>query len=59
MFQDSSREDWAMQQGLLGPTHWYMRHRDERAANRVLSTPRQQHIFKGIPNAAAIEVSNI
>lgn len=30
----------AEEKGLLGPTTWYMRHRDERAANRVAATPK-------------------
>lgn len=34
---DTERAD---KQGLLGPTTWYMRHRDERAMNRVISVPK-------------------
>jgi len=31
----------AEERGLIGKTHWYMRHRDDRAAKRVLSTPKK------------------
>ena len=34
-------EEKAVALGLLGPTSWYMRHRDDRAANRVLSRRRE------------------
>jgi len=29
----------ALERGLLGPTLWYMRHRDERASKRIVSQP--------------------
>lgn len=32
--------DVALERGFLGPTNWYMRHRDERAIQKVLSTPK-------------------
>lgn len=36
----------AVELGLLGPTIWYMRHRDSRAAARILSAPRLTSISK-------------
>lgn len=36
----SGSEDVAVEMGLLGPTIWYMRHRDSRAASRILCAPR-------------------
>ena len=36
----------AVEKGLLGPTTWYWRHRDERASQRVLSTPRNALTMK-------------
>lgn len=36
----------AVDMGLLGPTVWYMRHRDSRAAARILCTPRLTSLSK-------------
>ena len=33
-------ENMALERGLLGPTNWYYRHRDERASKRIVSQPR-------------------
>ena len=32
--------DLAVEKGLIGPTYWYMRHRDERAQQRIYSSKR-------------------
>jgi hypothetical protein len=34
--------DIAIEEGLLGSTHWYYRHRDEKAKARILSIPRKR-----------------
>ena len=33
----------AEERGMIGKTSWYYRHRDEKAANRILSTPRRRN----------------
>jgi hypothetical protein len=44
--------------GLLGPTHWYYRHRDEKAQNRILSIPRKKGARLPIPEKNTVENNN-
>jgi hypothetical protein len=41
--------------GLLGPTHWYYRHRDEKAQQRILSIPRKKGARLPIPEKQNLE----
>ena len=37
-----------IQIGYIGPTIWYMRHRDSRALSRIVATPRQKKMTKDL-----------
>ena len=47
-----------VQRGLLGPSQWYLRHRDERAEQRVHSLPRKYPNFSGAQSYMTLKVSN-
>jgi tRNA-dihydrouridine synthase len=44
--------------GLLGPTLWYYRHRDDRAQHRIMSLPRKYPNFQGAHAFMSLRVSN-
>ena len=45
-----------VEKGLLGPTLWYYRHRDERAQQRVMSLPKRYPNFKGADAYMSLKV---
>ena len=44
--------------GLLGPTRWYFRHRDQRAEQRMHSLPRKYPNFSGADAYMTLKVTN-
>jgi hypothetical protein len=47
-----------VEKGMLGPTLWYYRHRDERAQNRVMSLPKRYPNFQGAEAFMSLKVRN-
>ncbi len=47
-----------VEKGLLGPTLWYNRHRDERANQRVMSLPKKYPNFQGADAFMSLKVRN-
>ena len=47
-----------IEKGMLGPTLWYYRHRDERAQNRVMSLPKKYPNFQGAEAFMSLKVRN-
>lgn len=45
----------ASKRGLLSPTGYYMRHRDERAAARILSLPKTNRTIDKLVNSSALD----
>ena len=46
--------DVGVEQGLIGKTHWYYRHRDDKALQRIHSIPRK----KVVHNSAVLKTAN-
>ena len=56
--EPGSNDADAVARGLLGPTNWYMRHRDDRAANRVLSRRKDVSADVRAPRMTAISMAD-